>query len=195
MFLQTDDAAKRIPFTFDADNSPQAMIHELLKVADARGLGGPVAMHLIGARLAVSFPTSSIGTLPYVEPSDRCEREADFFVGTTAFHVTTSLHMTLVRRCKANLGEGLLCYLLVPTEMLSAARALLKSQELDRRVTSDSVESFLGQSVSFSAQFAPANHAQEFSALLAEYNRRVSDIEMDPALLINVPRLLTGPEI
>ncbi len=182
---------ERICFSFAPSSPPRNVISDILAAAQKRNQTGPVAQHLVGAKLAIRFPQADVGNAPYSAADEQTKRAGDFQVGGTAFHVTVSPNMGHINRCAENIKNGLSSLLLVPDSRLPAARALLEAGDLHTKVAAESVESFIGQNLSELAQFAPAKFAHELAALLSQYNRRVGEVETDTSLLIAIPTALT----
>lgn len=182
-----------LSFDFDPTKPAQIVIGEILREAQKRNQSGPVAQHLVGAKLAIRFPNIEISNFPYSAPDDQAGRAGDFCVGSTAFHVTVAPKVGHIQRCAQNLKEGLSACLLVSDVKLAAARALLENENLHAQVAAESVESFVGQNLSELSEFAAANFADRLADLLTEYNRRVASVETDEALLIEIPKALRRP--
>lgn len=72
------------------------------------------------------------------------------------------------------------------------ARYALEFERIAGRVAVESVESFVGQNLSELAEFAPDRVAQTWGNLLRTYNARVSEVETDGSLLIEVPPATGG---
>ena len=183
-------ALERVSFDFDPSKPARHLIVEILDKARQRNQTGPVAQHLVGAKLAIRFPNLEIANFPYSAADDQAGRPGDFYIGNTAFHVTVAPNMHHVARCAQNLREGLSAFLLVPDVKLNAARALLETENIETRVAAESVESFVGQNISELAEFAPMKFSLKMAALLAEYNQRVATVETDDSLQIDIPASL-----
>lgn len=187
-------ALERVSFDFHPSKPARQLIMEILDKAKERDQSGPVAQHLVGAKLAIRFPDTEIANFSYSAADDQAGRPGDFYIGNTAFHVTMAPNMHHVERCAQNLKEGLSAYLLVPDSKLITARALLETQGIETRVTTDSIESFVGQNLAEMGEFTPTKFSGKMAALLAEYNQRVAAVETDVSLQIEVPALLRTSE-
>jgi len=181
---------ERISFSFDPTKPARVLIGDILENAKNRGQSGPVAQHLVGAKLAIRFPDIAVDNFPSSAADDPAGRSGDFLVGRTVFHITVAPNMRLLQRCQENLRQALSCILLVPEQKLPAVRALLETERLESRVAAESLESFIGQNVSELAKFVPEGLIRQFAALLDMYNRRVRQAETDMSLLITVPASL-----
>jgi hypothetical protein len=181
---------ERVCFDFDPSKPPRSVVADILAAAQQRNQGGPVAQHLVGAKLAIRFPHLSVRNSSYSAADEQTGRSGDFHIGKTAFHVTVAPNMGHVKRCAQNVKDGLSAIVLVLDSKLAAARALLETEGLENKVVAESIESFVGQNLSELAEFAPAKFAENLSSLLEEYNRRVAEVETDASLLIELPAAL-----
>jgi len=181
---------ERLRFDFDLSIQPRTLIGGILQLAQRRNEAGPVAQHLVGAKLAVRFPHLAVGNFPYSAADEQSGRPGDFSLGKTVFHITVAPTMGHIDRCSQNIKDGFSPLLLVVDSKLAAARALLETVGLQGKVAAESIESFIGQNLSELAEFAPAKLPDQLAQLLSEYNRRVSEVETDNALSIELPAAL-----
>ena len=161
----------------------------MLAAARETGKEGPVAQHLVGAKLQIRFPAMTISNESYSTADDQLGRPGDFYVGDTAFHVTVAPMNPVYEKCKLNLQDGLRVYLLVPNRILAAARENASSL-LDGKAPFESIESFVSQNIEEISEFSIKNLSKGFRILIEEYNRRVDGIETDKSMLIDVPKNL-----
>ncbi|HLB74395.1 MAG TPA: DUF4928 family protein [Sedimentisphaerales bacterium] len=185
---------ERVRFDFDRSDPPRNVIADILAAAQERNQAGPVAQHLVGAKLAIRFPGLAVGNSPHSAADEQTGRSGDFHIGNTAFHVTVAPNMGHVKRCAQNVKDGLSAMVLVPDSKLAAARALLETEGIENKVVAESLESFIGQNLSELAEFAPAKFAENLSNLLGEYNRRVAEVETDESLMIELPATLRSAQ-
>lgn len=185
---------ERVRFDFDHSDPPRNVIADIVAAAQERNQAGPVAQHLVGAKLAIRFPDLTVGNCPYSAADEQTGRSGDFHIGNTAFHVSVAPNMGHVERCARNIKDGLSAIVLVPDSKLAAARQLLETEGLESKVVAESLESFIGQNLSELAEFAPAKFAENLANLLAEYNRRVAEVETDESLMIELPATLRSAQ-
>lgn len=178
---------ERIRFEFDLSKPVRELVHDILNAAQDRQQSGPVAQHLVGAKLALRFPDQNVGNYAYSAADMQTSRVGDFQVGSTAFHVTVAPGLGHVARCGANLSAGFAVFFIVPASQVEKAVVLFETEDLQTRVAVESVESFVGQNLSELAGFASNRLPGQLSALLCEYNRRVGEVETDESLLIEIP--------
>ncbi len=185
---------ERIRFEFDSRKPARFMVAEILAKAGERQQTGTVAQHLVGAKLAIRFPEKSIPNFSYSAADDQGGRSGDFQVGVTAFHVTIAPSKAHAARCAKNLRDGLAAFLIVDQGNVGRARYALEFEKIAGRVAVESVESFVGQNLSELAEFEADRIAPTWSSLLRTYNARVSEVETDGSLLIEVPTALNDAE-
>lgn len=185
---------ERIRFEFDSRKPARFMVAEILAKAGERQQTGAVAQHLVGAKLAIRFPEKTIPNFSYSAADDQGGRAGDFQVGGTAFHVTVAPSKAHAARCAKNLRDGLAAFLIVDEPNVDRARYALEFEKIAGRVAVESVESFVGQNLSELAEFTADRIAPTWGNLLRTYNARVSEVETDGSLLIEVPTALGGAE-
>jgi hypothetical protein len=192
--LEEYDKLGPIRFDFVPTKPARGVIGDILSKAKERNQSGPVAQHLVGAKLGIRFPGLTIENFPYSAADEQSGRWADFKIGNTAFHVTVSPTMGHIHRCEKNIREGLSVFLLVVDTKIASARALLEMENLEEKVAVESIESFVGQNLSELAEFTPEKFISKLAELLNEYNRRILEVETDNSLLIDLPTALGGRE-
>lgn len=185
---------ERVRFDFDTTKPVRSVMAAILEKAQQRNQSGPVAQHLVGAKLSLRFPRIEIANFAYSAADEQAGRAGDFCLGGTAFHVTVAPGLGHISRCAKNIREGLTAFLIVPDGKVTNARALLETQDLQEKVAVESVESFVGQNISELAEFSPDKLSQKLAELLQEYNRRVVEVETDRSLMIEVPLALRSDE-
>ena len=110
---------QRLKVEYNPTRSVRVSVRSLLDLAKESGKEGPVAQHLVGAKLQLRFPELSVGLESVSTADQQLGRAGDFLVGDTAFHVTVVPMQPVYDKCKRNLQDGLRVYLLVPHERLS----------------------------------------------------------------------------
>ncbi len=188
--LDTYYALERIAFGFDPQKPTKAIVSQILAEATKRKSAGIVAQHLVGAKLACRFPSIEIANYSASAADNPGGRAGDFIVSDTAFHVTVAPTPGHLKRCRTNLENGLASYLLVVEASLTKAHVLADLEGLADRVSVESVESFVSHNIAELSSFATNNSASTWAAIVYEYNRRVSEVETDQSLLLQVPHLL-----
>lgn len=184
-------AKQKLEVQVDLSRSGPSIVAGILKAAGDRGIGGPVSQHLVGAKLAHRYKDHShisvenFNTTAADQPLDR---DGDFRVGDTAFHVTVSPTSLHIDKCAENIRNGLRPILLVPTDEMERAKHLAEDKKLQDRVSIISIESFVGQNVEELGEFTKEKVRPQITAILREYNRRVAEAESDQSLQIKMPK-------
>jgi len=162
----------------------------ILGAARQRNQVGPVAQHLVGAKLSLRFPGQKIQNYSHTAADRQTGRHGDFIVHSTVFHVATGFSMPLVRKCKANLREGYRVVVLVPEDRRQGCAEVFAQQDMGDQVTVAAIESFIAQNVDEVAEFDEARLEAAFRRFLEIYNARVAEAEPDPSLVIAIPERL-----
>ncbi|MGP9504003.1 DUF4928 family protein [Specibacter sp. AOP5-B1-6] len=175
-------------------NQPVSVsVNNILADAISRGghVGGAVAQHLVGAKLALRFPEHEVGNDSYSTADQQTARPGDFSIGNTAFHVTMSPSERLMsQRCKDNLSQGYRPVILVPQNRVVAALQLADNAQLVDQVSVIAIETFVGLNIEEMAFFTSQGVRTGIRALLEKYNERVTLSEPDPSLRIEIPEML-----
>lgn len=177
---------QKLKMVYDSTKSTWQNIYELLKLAQETGKEGPVAQHLVGAKLQLRFPDLAIGKESYSTADDQLGRHGDFLVGDTVFHVTVAPMPPVYEKCKHNIEEGLRPFLLVPDRCLAGAR---QNAELSAagRITAESIESFVSHNIDEITVFSRDKLKSGLHRLLETYNQRVDEAEIDKSMMIEIP--------
>lgn len=143
---------QRIKPVFNPAETTWQFVAEVLEKAQQTGKRGPVAQHLVGAKLELRFPETEIRSEPFSAADDPGGQPGDFHIGDTAFHVTVAPSQGHYEKCKHNLRQGLRVFLFVTEDRLVGARQIVE-QEAPRRVAVESVETFVAQNIEEPSQF------------------------------------------
>lgn len=175
-------------------NQPVSIsVSNILEEAISRGghVGGAVAQHLVGAKLALRFPDCEVGNDSYSTADQQTARPGDFSIGNTAFHVTMSPSERLLsHRCKDNVAQGYRPVILVPENRVIAALQLADNADMIGQVSVIAIETFVGLNVEEMAYFTSDGVRKGIRGLLEKYNERVAISEPDPSLRIEIPEML-----
>ena len=184
---------QRIKFVYDLMKTTRQFVKDILVAARQTAKEGPVAQYLIGAKLQLRFPDKKIENKSYSTADEQQNRPGDFFVGTTAFHVTVSPMPMVFEKCQRNSENGLRPFLLVPEHLLQGARqnAGLKPSI---PIEVESIESFVAQNIFEISEFSSELLPGQFRRLLEVYNERVNAVEIDKSMLIQIPGNLRDKE-
>lgn len=180
---------ERIKLIYEPSKTTWQAIQSLLTQAKETGKEGPLAQHLVGAKLELRFPKIKIGNESYSTADDQLGRPGDFCIGDTAFHVTVAPMPALYQKCQKNVDDGYRVYLLVPDRTLNGARQNA-DLILPGKVAVESIESFVSQNIEELSDFSKQKLAAGFRQLLETYNKRVDVCEIDKSMLIELPKNL-----
>lgn len=175
----------RIKAGFEASWTTHEFIARLMATAKEEGKHGPVAQHLVGAKLQLRFPDLEIENRSFTTADDQSGRPGDYFVGETAFHVTVAPTPGHYERCERNIREGYRVYLLVPENRRAGAMELVQTTN-PGKVTVETIESFVAQNLDEISQFSRSRTTQ-LKNLIEMYNGRVREVEADASLQIELP--------
>jgi hypothetical protein len=171
---------------FDPKLSTWLTIKQLLAEAKREGKAGYVAQHLVGAKLQLRFPNITISNESASTADKPTNRQGDFTIGDTVFHVTVAPMQAVFEKCKQNLTEGLKVYLLVPDGKLAAARQMAE-EFCNGHIAVESLESFVSQNIEEISSFSSHQLKTNISNLIKLYNQRVDAVEIDKSLMIELP--------
>ncbi|MBS3942703.1 MAG: DUF4928 family protein [Dethiobacter sp.] len=177
---------QKLKMVYDSTKSTWQNVYDLLKIADMTGKQGPVAQHLVGAKLQLRFPGLEIGNESYSTKDDQLGRHGDFLVGDTVFHVTVAPMQGVYDKSKRNIEEGLRPCLLVKDHCLAGVR---QNAELvaPGRIVVESIETFVSQNIEEIAMFSKDKLVPGLYSLFMTYNQRVDKAEIDKSMMIDIP--------
>lgn len=180
---------KRIEVNLDASKPVSAVVADIMNAAKERAdqPTGIVAQHLVGAKLELRFPELEVGRDKANAADLQTERQGDFQLGNTAFHVTVAPSSKLVDRAQENILQGFRPIMLVPYSEVAFATGLFKSEELDSKVGVQSIESFVGTNIEEMSFYASDDIRIGLARLIRRYNERIADCEIDQSLRIEEP--------
>jgi len=171
----------------DARHASPANVTAILAAAADRNQAGPVAQHIIGAKLALRYPGLEVENYSYSTADAPTNRHGDFVVGDTVFHVTMTPSPAVIEKCERNTRDGYRPLLLVPDSKREGASQMAESMGLGSTLAVMGIETFVGQNVEEVAGFNRAELESQWRRLLEIYNERVGQAETDPSLQIEIP--------
>ena len=178
-----------ISFDYNAGASSREIINKILQVARERQKAGDVAEYLVGAKLALRFPSYDIRNSGASAADEQTDEPGDFQINDCVFHVTVAPNQGHYDKCKANLANGMRVFLLISDDRLLGARQMAE-QEIGEGVSVESIQSFVSQNIEELSDFAGDKVRRNIRLLLEKYNERVSEVETDLSLRIKVPTAL-----
>ncbi|GAB4209952.1 MAG: hypothetical protein OHK0022_42030 [Roseiflexaceae bacterium] len=179
---------QRMDIEYNPSKSTRYIIGKILDIAKSKGKSGQVAQYLVGTKLELRLRGSSIvvSNESYSTADSQLNREGDFLIGNTVFHVTMSPALPVFEKCKQNLFRGYRVFLLVPDNQVFGARSTAEATA-PGQIAVESIESFVSQNIDEMSQFSEDNLKTEFLELLETYNNRVNSVEIDKSILIDIP--------
>lgn len=180
---------KRLEVAFDTEKPVSGIVNDIFDVARERSdqPTGVVAQHLVGAKLELRFPDLEVGRDKANAADQQTDRQGDFQLGNTAFHVTVAPAAKLADRARDNILQGYRPIMLVPSSEVSFTTGLFKSEGLSHRVEIVSIESFIGSNIEELAFFNSGNIKVGVARLIRRYNERIEACESDQSLRIEEP--------
>jgi hypothetical protein len=113
-------------------------------------------------------------------------REGDFTISQMVYHVTTTPSREVIRKCATNARSGKHPILLVPFEQEVKARSIAQYEGIDNELTISSIESFVAMNIIELATEENKDFLAVLQEIIAIYNRRLSEVETDLSLKIDV---------
>ena len=141
---------QRLSPSYDPAASTWYAVNQILQEAKGSGKSGPVAQHLVGAKLQLRFPDIEVPNNPASAADQQTGRAGDFQIGDTAFHVTVApTRDNLFERVKENIQHGLRVYVVVPDEKLTTARGYAEEQLPGQasQIAVCAIEAFVAQNI------------------------------------------------
>jgi len=188
--IQQDYFAKqRMKVEIDPNKPVSGTVADILQAARNRPdqPTGTVAQHLVGAKLELRFPDLDVGRDKANAADQQTNRQGDFQLGSTAFHVTMSPMQKLVARAQENIREGFRPVMLVPFDKVQFATGLFDSEGLGNRVGVQSIESFVGTNIEEMSLFSASDIRKGIAHLIRRYNERIYYCETDKSLMVEEP--------
>jgi len=185
---------QRITVDLDHTKPVSAVVSDILKAAAERSdkPTGAVLQHLIGAKLQLRFPDVEIGTDRANAADLHTDREGDFQVGTTAFHVTTAPMEKLISRCVENKRAGYRPVILTLESKVIAARQMADNVDMSEQISVQAAETFIGNNIEEIAIYDGDKIREGLARLIRTYNERIDAIEIDKSLMIDEPRWIVN---
>ncbi|THD40243.1 DUF4928 family protein [Pantoea sp. R102] len=184
---------QRITVEIDYTKPLSSVVSDILKAAAERSdkPTGAVLQHLVGAKLQLRFPEEKIG-LDRANAADmHTDREGDFQVGTTAFHVTTAPMEKLITRCVENKRAGYRPVILTLESKVQAARQMADNVGMSEQISVQAAEVFIGTNIEEISTYDGDKIRLGLAKLIRTYNARIEKIEIDKSLMIDEPRWVT----
>ncbi|EAV4716506.1 DUF4928 domain-containing protein [Salmonella enterica] len=185
---------QRITINLDHTRPVSVVVGEIIKATAERSdkPTGVVLQHLIGAKLQLRFPDIEIGSDRANAADLQTDREGDFQIGTTAFHVTTAPMEKLISRCAENKRAGYRPIILTLESKVIAARQMADNVGMSDQISVQAAETFIGNNIEEIAIYDGDKIREGLARLIRTYNARINTIEVDKSLMIDEPRWITN---
>ena len=180
---------KKIDVNLDCEKPVSSIVSDILCAAKERAdqPTGIVAQHLVGAKLELRFPNLEVGRDKANAADLQTDRQGDFQLGNTAFHVTVAPSAKLADRARSNIQQGFRPVMLVPVASVNFATGLFDSEGLGDRVSVQSIESFVGTNIEEMGEYSSGSIRLGIAKLIRRYNERIHECEIDQSLRIEEP--------
>ena len=183
--------SNKISFQYKSGISSREIVNSILKAAQERQKSGQVAEYLVGAKLALRFPSYDIRNSAASAADEQTDEHGDFRINDCIFHVTTAPNRGHYEKCSKNLLDGYKVIILVPDEKLLGTRQVVEmDKDIVEGISVESIQSFVSQNIEELAEFASEKVAENIRSLLKKYNERVGKVETDLSLQIEIPASL-----
>jgi hypothetical protein len=182
-----NDWLKRQNLKLDLDRrqAPATWINVIVENAKGRS-GGIVEQQLVGAKLARRFQGVDVPNHPAHAGDKQTERMGDFTISNLVYHVTAAPSRNVLQKCADNLKVGLHPILLIPRDQENKARVLAQDEGIDQQLTIISIESFIAMNIIELATDQGTDFFSVLKEIVAIYNARLSAVETDLSLQIEV---------
>ena len=184
---------QRLMLEIDYGKVTRSAVDALLALAKAKGGNaiGAVAQHLVGAKLGIRHIEVAVENQSYTTADQQTGRFGDFMMNDTAIHVTISPTESLLRKCSTNIDQGYRPLILTPEDRISTAMSLADNIGISGRVAVRGLEDFIASNIDEMAIYSESKTRKVMWQLFDRYNDRVSAVEPDPSLLVEIPENLS----
>lgn len=181
---------QRISVVIEPNKPVPAIISDILSAVAERSdkPTGIVLQHLVGAKLQLRFPEVDIGVDQANAADLQTDREGDYQIGTTAFHVTVAPMEKLVTRCIENKNAGYRPVILTLESKVMAARQMADNAGMVDQISVQPAELFIGNNIEEIAIYDGDKIREGVARLIRTYNNRIDSIEVDKSLMIEEPK-------
>ena len=178
--------AAKLSFDYQRETTSREIVRKILQSARERNKAGEVAEYLVGAKLSLRFPTYEIRNSAASAADEQSDESGDFQINDCIFHVTVAPNIGHYEKCERNLANGLRVYLLVPDDILAGTRQNVEIT-MTNRISVEAIESFVSQNIEEMSDFSGKQVPLHLRRLLETYNKRISEVETDLSLQIEIP--------
>jgi len=177
---------QKVKAVYDPSAPTSRFIANIIENASKSGKAGPVAEHLVAAKLQLRFPTIQIRQKSSSEGDTQGGFSSDVEIGDTTFHVTTAPMPELYDKITEVLASGMRVYLLVPASIVIGTRQNAEAKA-EKKVAVEAIESFVATNIDEISEFKSMRLKDYLKRLVEVYNQRIVTNESDQSLLIELP--------
>lgn len=181
---------KPFSLAFDHQFSLRAVIGGLIAQAEKRQkdmpgttFAGTMMQHLVGAKLELIL-AGGIRHESASASDESTSRSGDFNIQSMALHVTVAPTEALMRKCRANIENGLRPIIVTTGKGVALAKLNAEQFEIAERVEIIEIEQWLASNVLEWGEFSEDGRRTKMQSLIETYNRIVDQVESDPSLRI-----------
>lgn len=183
------------PFKLNYDHSRtlRAMIQDLLDQAVKRQREAPgttyvgaVLQHMVGAKLNLALPETTIAHHGFSVADAVSARSGDFVIDDAALHCTTAPTEALLEKCQANLQVSVRPIILTIGKGIAAAEVMAETKGIAGRVEIMDAIQFLAANLYEISLFRTSERRITIEKLVERYNEIVDAHEPDPSLKISI---------
>jgi hypothetical protein len=167
---------------FSSQESPQQWARMILQRSGNRAR--VVCHHLVGATLQTRFPDKRIPGRPLARPSDAAARNNGYEIGSCLIHVIPLVDDIRIKKWAREVVERHFPILVVLDTEIRAAQYFVQAAGFETRIMIRAIEDFLAQNLLEMAGCEKEKLREKLDAILAEYNKRVENFELDKSLRI-----------
>lgn len=176
---------QNLKLDIDRRQAPTTWVNIIVENAKGRS-GGVVEQHLVGAKLARRFRGMEIPNHPAHAGDRQTERAGDFAISQLVYHVTSAPSRDVLQKCVKNVRVGLCPVLLIPREQENKAQILAQDEGIDKELVIISIEDFVALNIIELATEESTDFFNVLKEIVAIYNKRLSEVETDLSLRIEV---------
>ena len=183
------NGCQRLEVEIDFSKHTRYTIDLLLTTANEKGrnFAGVVVHHLVGAMLEVMYPDIEIEVLSLASADQRVGRACNFMINDFMIHIALGPTEALLATWHTNIELGFRPMILTLEDRIGTARSLADYIRIGDRVTVRGIEEFLSRNIEAMASYSTAETRRVLRQLFDTYNSRVSAVELDPSLLVEIP--------
>lgn len=179
------------PIQVDPSLTISAIVREILVNAAERQrqmagtmVRGIVLEHLVGAKLELALGGSQVVHKSVSTADGSSGASGDFEIGRSVLHVTTSPGDALIKKCRANIENGLRPFIICPSDAITFANGLVGMEKMAHRIEIFCAEDFISMNINELAVFGTTDLSNKTLEFIDKYNEIIDAVEKDASLKI-----------